>query len=59
LLNNTQLNGAFVGDLGNTNAVRNTAKGLVPGMGTSDTFGTIPINSFDPRQVVMSVRLRF
>ncbi|MFL6446121.1 MAG: hypothetical protein ACJ746_00210 [Bryobacteraceae bacterium] len=59
LLNNTQLSGAFVGDLGSTNTVRNVAKGLLPGMGTSDTFGTIPINSFDPRQIVMSVRLRF
>ena len=40
LLNNTQLNGTFDGNLGGTNTVRNAAKGLVPGMGTSDTFGT-------------------
>jgi trimeric autotransporter adhesin len=59
LLNNTQLNGTFDGNLGSTNTARNLAKGLVPGMGTSDTFGTISINSFDPRQIVMSARLRF
>jgi len=42
----------------------NTTNGLKPGMGANgNTFGTLSLAStfsvFDPRQVVMNVRLRF
>jgi hypothetical protein len=57
--NNTQLNGTYNGNLGGTNTVTNAAKGLKPGMGNSDTYGTIGVGAFDPRQVVMNVRVRF
>jgi hypothetical protein len=59
LLNNAQLNGSFAGGLGSTNTATNAAKGLVPGMGTTDTYGTIGVGSFDPRQVVLNLRFRF
>jgi hypothetical protein len=59
LLNNTQLSGAYSGALGSTQTAVNASKGLVPGMGTSDTFGTIGVGAFDPRQVVMNLRFRF
>ena len=59
LWNNTQLNGSFAGGLGSTNTATNAAKGLTPGMGATDTYGTIGVGSFDARQVVMNLRLRF
>jgi hypothetical protein len=59
VLNHTQLNGTYNGNLGGTQTAVNAAKGLVPGMGNSDTYGTIGVAAFDPRQVVMNLRLRF
>jgi hypothetical protein len=59
ILNHTQLNGAYAGNLGATNTAVNAAKGLLPGMGVTDTFGTIGVAPFYPRQVVMNLRLRF
>jgi hypothetical protein len=59
LLNNAQYSGSYSGGLGGTNLVDNKAKGLKPGMGSSDTFGTIGLGTFDPRQVTMHMRLRF
>ena len=59
LLNNTQLSGAYAGALGATNVAANAAKGLAPGMGGSDTFGTIGTANFNPRQVMLRVVIRF
>ena len=64
LLNSTQLAANYSGALGSTNTALNPVSGLVPGMGANgNTFGTLSLAStasvFDPRQVVMNVRLRF
>jgi hypothetical protein len=59
LLNHTELSGTYAGGLGSTNTAINAAKGLVPGMGTTDTYGTIGVTAFDPRQIVLNLRFRF
>jgi len=59
VLNHTQLSGSYSGAMGSTNVVTNAAKGLLPGMGTSDTFGTIGVGTFDPRQIVLRLQFRF
>jgi hypothetical protein len=59
LLNHTELSGSYAGGLGSTNTATNAAKGLLPGMGITDTYGTIPVTAFDPRQIVMSLKVRF
>jgi hypothetical protein len=59
LLNNAQYSSNYNGNLGNTNLNTNAARGLVPGMGSSDTFGTIGLGTFDPRQVTFRLVLRF
>jgi hypothetical protein len=59
LLNHTELNGNFNGALGNTNLTNNPAAGLIPGLGTSATFGTIGVGTFDPRQITMHLRIQF
>lgn len=59
LLNNAQFSGNYNGNLGNTNLTANAARGLLPGMGSSDTFGTLGVGTFDPRQVTFRLVLRF
>jgi hypothetical protein len=59
LLNNTQYSGNYTGSLGNTLTATNPSRGLEPGMGSNDAFGTLGVAAFDPRQVVMNLRLRF
>src|SRR5439155_13784322 len=64
LLNSTQFAANYDGALGSTNTALNAANGLRPGMGASgNTFGTLSLSGtgsvFDPRQVVMNLRLRF
>jgi hypothetical protein len=59
LLNNAQFNGSIVGALGNTNLTNNPSGGLIPGLGTSSTFGTLNVNSFDARQIQMHARFIF
>jgi hypothetical protein len=59
LLNHTELSGNFNGALGNTNLVNNPGAGLIPGMGTSATFGTVGVTAFDPRQIAMHLRILF
>jgi hypothetical protein len=59
LFNHTELSSNFNGSLGNTNLVNNPGAGLIPGLGTSSSFGTIGVNAFDPRQITMHVRLQF
>jgi hypothetical protein len=64
LLNHTELAANYSGALGSTNTALSPANGLKPGMGANgNTFGVLTLagtNSvFDPRQVVMNLRLRF
>jgi len=59
LLNNRQLNGAYSGALGNTQTTIDASKGLQPGMGQSETFGTIGLSTFTPREVILNVKVRF
>lgn len=59
LLNNAQYNGAYVGSLGSPNLVNNPGSGLIPGLGTSSTFGTLNTASFDARQIQMHARIIF
>ena len=59
LFNNTQLNGSYSGGLGSTNTATIPSRGLVPGMGTSDTYGTIGVAAYDPRQIRINARVRF
>jgi hypothetical protein len=59
LLNHRELSGNYNGGLGSTNLVNNPAAGLTPGLGTSSSFGTIGVGTFDPRQITMHVRVLF
>src|SRR5215831_17772484 len=64
LLNNTQFQANYSGALGGTNVALTPASGLKPGMGANgNTFGVLTLagtgSVFDPRQVVMNLRLRF
>ncbi|MFB3777754.1 MAG: TonB-dependent receptor domain-containing protein [Bryobacteraceae bacterium] len=59
VLNHTQFNGAYTGNLGSTNTATNATTGLKPGMGSSSTFGTKGNGTFDPREVILNLRFRF
>jgi hypothetical protein len=63
LLNHTEFNGSnntgFVGSLGSPNLVNNAGAGLIPGLGTSSTYGTMGVGTFDPRQITMHARVVF
>ncbi|MEO8592385.1 MAG: TonB-dependent receptor [Candidatus Solibacter sp.] len=59
LLNSSQQSGSYAGALGNTTVTPNASIGLVQGMGSSDTYGTIGNGTFPAREVVMNMRLRF
>src|SRR5882724_10878514 len=54
VLNHTQYNGNFNGGLGNT-----VLSGATTGYGTSTTYGTFGVGTFDPRQVTMHARVIF
>jgi trimeric autotransporter adhesin len=59
LLNSSQMSGSYSGALGTTVVTANAALGLVPGMGSSDTYGTIGTATFNPREVVLNLKFRF
>jgi hypothetical protein len=63
LFNHTEFNGSnntsFVGNLGNPNLVNSPGTGLIPGLGTSSTYGTMGVGTFDPRQITMNARVVF
>jgi hypothetical protein len=54
VLNHTQYNGNFNGGLGNT-----VLSGATTGYGTSTTYGTFGVGTFDPRQITMHARVIF
>jgi len=45
--------------LGNTNTVTNSSVGLAAGQGTNSAYGTMGPSSFDPREIVLNLRLLF
>ena len=59
VLNHTQFSGAYSGGLGSTNTATNLTTGLMPGMGSSSTFGTRGMGTFDAREVIFNLRFRF
>ena len=63
LLNHTELTAPTTPPLsvalGSPNLVNNPGAGLIPGLGTSSTFGTMGVGTFDPRQITMHARVVF
>jgi hypothetical protein len=57
-LNHTQFTSYNMG-LGSTNTVNNPSIGLLPGMSTNASFGTYGLGTRQPRQGILSLRLRF
>ena len=54
VLNHTEYNGNYGGGLGST-----VLSGPTAGYGTSTTYGTLGVGTFDPRQVTMHLRVIF
>jgi hypothetical protein len=59
VLNHTQFSGSYNGNLGGTNLSTNAALGRVPGTGSSNSFGTRGMATYNPRQVQLRASLRF
>jgi hypothetical protein len=59
LFNHPEFNSSPGGGLGNMNLTNNPSSGLVPGIGSSSSFGTAGVGTYDPRQVVMHAFVRF
>ncbi len=59
VLNHGQLRGSYDGNLGNTQTTFNSSNGLEPGMGQSSTFGAMGVTTFDPREVILNLKVRF
>jgi len=63
ILNHTQFNGtapgAWVGNLGATQLTNNPAGGLIAGTGDANNFGTRGMTTYNPRQIMLRVGLRF
>ena len=58
-LNHTEFRPQINGALGATNLTTSAALGQVPGQGTSGTFGTYTTSTFDPREVLFELKIRF
>jgi hypothetical protein len=58
-LNHTQFRPAYNGGLGGTQLRNEPANGFIPGLGSNDNYGTIGLNTFDPRQIELQLRFRF
>jgi hypothetical protein len=68
LANHAELSSVWSGALGSTNTVSNPSNGQVVGYGVSPSpstsnpggaFGTLGMNTFDPRQIVLNGRITF
>jgi hypothetical protein len=59
VLNHTQFNGQYIGNLGDTNLVSNPANGQILGSGTANNFGTHNRLTFNPRQIMLHAGVRF
>jgi hypothetical protein len=59
VLNHTQFSGAYSGALGDTALTNNPSAGLIAGTGSSNSFGTRGMATFNPRQVMARAAFRF
>lgn len=59
LFNHPEFNQSPGGSMGNMNLITNLSKGLIPGIGSSSSFGASGPGTYDPRQVVMHAYVRF
>ena len=62
LFNHPEFSNSWGGSLGNMNTQNNLGKGLVPGNGSSSSFGALATNgtsTYDPRQIVLQGFIRF
>jgi Carboxypeptidase regulatory-like domain/TonB dependent receptor-like, beta-barrel len=59
LFNHPEFNSSPGGSMGNMNLVNDPSSGLVPGIGSSSSFGTRAPGTYDPRQIVMHAYVRF
>ena len=59
VLNHTELNSQPGSDLGTMGLVDNRVNGLVPGIGTNSSFGSIGNSTYDPRQITFHAILQF
>lgn len=59
LFNHPQFNSSPGGGMGNMNLSNSPSSGLVPGIGSSSSFGTSGVGTYDPRQVVMHAFVKF
>ena len=59
LLNHTQFNGPYIGNLGATQLTSNPGGGLIAGTGDANNYGTRNMNTYNPRQIMLRVGLRF
>jgi Carboxypeptidase regulatory-like domain len=59
VLNHTELNSQPGSDLGTMGLVDNQASGLVSGIGTNSSFGSIGNSTYDPRQIAFHAIVQF
>jgi hypothetical protein len=59
ILNHPELSSAFSGSVGSTTTAANAATGLQAGMGSSAGYGAVGQGTFAPRQITLSLRIRF
>ncbi len=57
--NHTELNASPGADLGNMNLLNDPSSGLIPGIGTNGSFGSIGNSTYDPRQIVAHAVIQF
>ncbi len=59
LFNHPEFNSSPGGSMGSMNLVNNPSAGLLPGIGSSSSFGTRAPGTYDPRQIVLHAYVRF
>lgn len=59
VLNHTQFSGSYNGALGDTNLTNNPGAGQIVGTGSSNSYGTRNMATFNPRQIMLRAALRF
>jgi trimeric autotransporter adhesin len=57
--NHTELNSQPGSDLGNMNLLNDPSSGLIPGIGTNGSYGSIGNSTYDPRQIVLHAVILF
>jgi hypothetical protein len=59
LFNHPEFNSSPGSSMGSMNLTNSPGTGLVPGIGSSSSFGTRAPGTYDPRQIVMHAYVRF